>query len=95
MATRLGLYAAVALLVHGSAYGSCSAEEATAKAERLAKKIEEITQNDPQRAAQLREELQVITPQTSALDLQDSCAGYDQRLQELEQVDEEVEAAND
>ncbi len=66
---------------------ACTADEATAKAQELAAKIEEITQRDPQRAAVLREELKQAQPQSSATD----CDAYDQRLQELEEIGGEVE----
>ncbi len=61
---------------------ACTADEATAKAQELAAKIEEITQRDPQRAAALREELKQAQP---------DCDAYDQRLQELEEIGGEVE----
>ena len=61
---------------------ACTADEATAKAQELAAKIEEITQRDPQRAAALREVLKQAQP---------DCDAYDQRLQELEEIGGEVE----
>lgn len=61
---------------------ACTADEATAKAQELAAKIEEITQRDPQRAAVLGEELKQAQP---------DCDAYDQLLQELEEIGGEVE----
>ncbi len=72
---------ALALYGMGQAQ-ACTADEATAKAQELAAKIEEITQRDPQRAAVLREELKQAQP---------DCDAYDQRLQELEEIGGEVE----
>lgn len=85
--------ACVALvLLHPLSTLACTTEEATAKAEQLAAKVAEITQQDPQRAAQLREELKDIGPKTSSKELQDECLTYDQRLRELEAVEQEVDA---
>ncbi|MHA6493980.1 hypothetical protein ACX0MV_12130 [Pseudomonas borbori] len=92
--TALGMCAAFALFAQSTAYASCSSEEATAKAEQLAAKIEEITQKDPARAAQLRAELKETSPETSSDELENGCEGYDQRLKELEKAGDEVDAGN-
>jgi hypothetical protein len=90
MYIRLGFCAALLLSTHTLAYASCTPEEATAKAERLANKIDAITLDDPQRAALLRQELKALSPETSAQELQDSCEVYDQRLRELDQIGNEL-----
>ena len=69
---------------------ACTADEATAKAQELAAKIEEITQRDPERAAVLRQELNEAPPQSAGQHATD-CDAYDQRLQELEDIGGEVE----
>ncbi|PZW44574.1 hypothetical protein [Pseudomonas sp. URMO17WK12:I2] len=69
---------------------ACTADEATAKAQELAAKIEEITQRDPERAAILRQELKEAPPQSAGQNATD-CDAYDQRLQELEDIGGEVE----
>ncbi|MET1079043.1 MAG: hypothetical protein ABWY06_13605 [Pseudomonas sp.] len=74
---------------------ACTTEEATAKAEQVAQKIAEITQRDPDRAARLREELKAVKPETSSAQLKDECLAYDQRLRELEEAGEEVQAQSD
>lgn len=89
--TAMGLCAAFVLLVQSTAYASCSSEEAIAKAGQLAAKIEEITQKDPARAAQLRAELKEISPETSSAELENACEGYDQRLKELEEAGDEMD----
>lgn len=91
MKTLLGLSAAIAMLCYAPAYAACTPEEAAAKAEQLAAKITEITQSDPARAAELREELKDIRPQTSSEQLDSDCEAYDQRLQELEDASKEVQ----
>jgi hypothetical protein len=91
MKTLLGLSAVIVMLCHAPVYASCTPEEATAKAEQLAAKITEITQSDPARAAELREELKDIRPQTSSEQLDNDCEAYDRRLQELEDAGNEVQ----
>lgn len=93
--TVLGLCTAVTLFAQGSAYASCSAEEAVTKAGQLAEKLAEITEKDPDRAAQLRAELKELPPETSSEELKNACEGYDQRLLELEEAGEEVEDSQD
>lgn len=80
---------ALALYGMGQAQ-ACTADEATAKAQELAAKIEEITQRDPERAAVLRQELKQAQPESSGQHATD-CDAYDQRLQELEDIGGEVE----
>lgn len=89
--TALGLCVAFFLFAQSTAYASCSAEEEIAKAGQLAAKVEEITQKDPARAAQLRAELKAISPETSADKLENACEGYDQRLKELDEAGDEME----
>ncbi|WP_339410240.1 MULTISPECIES: hypothetical protein [unclassified Pseudomonas] len=92
--TAIGLCAAFALFAQSPTYASCTAEEATAKAEQLAAKIAEITEKDPDRAAQLRAELKEVSPQTSSDELDTACEGYEQRIKELEEAGDEVDSQN-
>lgn len=94
MTIRLGLCAVLLLSTHTLAFASCTLEEATSKAELLANKIEALTLEDPQRAAQLRKELKAISPETSAQELQNSCEAYEQRLRELDQVSDELDTTD-
>jgi len=71
---------------------ACSAEEATQKAEQLAAKVNEITQDDPQRAEELHEELEQMRLKTSSAELESACEAYDQRIRELERAAEEVDS---
>jgi hypothetical protein len=80
------------LLAQGHAFASCTPEEATAKAEELAAKIDAITQNDPERAAQLRQELVEQDPESASDTLTDGCEAYDQRLRELDAAEDDVDA---
>ncbi|WP_372876980.1 hypothetical protein [Pseudomonas sp.] len=91
MKTLLGLSAVIAMLCYAPAYAACTPEEATAKSEQLAAKIAEITQSDPARAVELREELKDIRPQTSSEQLDNDCEAYDRSLQELEDAGKDVQ----
>ncbi|SDG89084.1 hypothetical protein SAMN05216588_101327 [Pseudomonas flavescens] len=81
----------LALAVDVGLAQACTADEAAAKAQELAAKVEEITQRDPQRAALLRQELKEAEPDTAADRLATDCEAYDQRLRELEAIGGEVE----
>nr|WP_298140992.1 hypothetical protein [uncultured Pseudomonas sp.] len=91
MSSRLILAIILLFALQGTAHASCSRAEATALAERLANRIDLLTQDDPQRAAQLRKELKSHSPATSAQQLQDSCDAYRHRLRELEQLDGDID----
>lgn len=66
---------------------ACTPEEATAKAEELAKKVAQITEQDPERAARLHEKVEKRGGETQADELQTDCEAYDQRLRELDDFD--------
>ncbi len=91
MIKRIAPLCGLALALYGMGQAqACTADEATAKAQELAAKIEEITQRDPQRAAVLREELKQTQPESSSQHATD-CDAYDHSLQELEEIGGEVE----
>ncbi|WP_083329834.1 hypothetical protein M1D96_07525 [Pseudomonas sp. D1-3] len=91
MSKHIAPLCGLALALYGVGQAqACTADEATAKAQELAAKIEEITQRDPERAAVLRQELKQAQPQSTGQHATD-CDAYDQRLQELEDIGGEVE----
>jgi len=95
MIRHLAALCGLALALYGMGQAqACTADEATAKAQELAAKIEEITQRDPQRAALLRQELKQAPPQGTGQHTSD-CDAYDQRLLELEEIGGEVEERMD
>lgn len=95
MSRHLAALCGLALTLYGMGQAqACTADEATAKAQELAAKIEEITQRDPQRAALLRQELKQAPPQGAGEHTSD-CDAYDQRLLELEEIGGEVEERMD
>ena len=44
---------AIALLASPSAYATCTPDEVTAKAERLAERVNQLARSDPQRAKEI------------------------------------------
>lgn len=67
---------------------ACTPEEATAKAEQLAEKVAQITEQDPERAAKLHQEMEQEGGETEAKDLRTDCEAYEQRLRELDEIDQ-------
>lgn len=84
------LCAVCALTLSGSVL-ACTPEEATAKAEQLAEKVAQITEQDPQRAAKLHEKMEDQGGETNAKDLPNDCEAYEQRLRELDEFDRKTE----
>lgn len=80
--------AVCALLLSGPVF-ACTPEEATAKAEQLAAKVARITEQDPERAAKLNQEMEDEGVETQAKDLRSDCEAYDQRLRDLDKVDKQ------
>lgn len=63
---------------------ACTAEEAREKAQQLAHKIAEITQNDPERARELNEELRQTQMKNAPDDQNRNCEVYDQRIKDID-----------
>ena len=62
---------------------ACTPEEATIKREQLAKRVTELTQQNPAKAKEINEELQKMDLGTASAELPDKCQLIDQRLKEL------------
>lgn len=63
---------------------ACTPEEATAKREQLAEKVRSLTEQNPQKAKEINQELEDMHLETAAQDLPDKCQLIDQRLKELD-----------
>ncbi|MEG5263988.1 hypothetical protein TRP66_06760 [Pseudomonas sp. JDS28PS106] len=63
---------------------ACTPEEATIKREQLAEKVRSLTQQNPQKAKEINQELEDMHLETAAQDLPDKCQLIDQRLKELD-----------
>ncbi|WP_421552368.1 hypothetical protein [Pseudomonas yamanorum] len=85
MKTLLNMTVAATLLAAMPAW-ACTPEEATAKREQLAKKVTELTQQNPEKAKEINEELQNMKLETASADLPDKCQLIDQRLTELKEA---------
>ncbi|UWF50813.1 hypothetical protein NYP20_07575 [Pseudomonas sp. N3-W] len=70
---------------------ACTPEEATAKREQLAQEVSRLTEQNPQKAKEINEELQKMDLGTASADLPDKCQLIDQRLKELDTADKKVE----
>ncbi|NWA89965.1 hypothetical protein HX807_15235 [Pseudomonas sp. D8002] len=85
MKTLLNMTVAATLLAALPAW-ACTPEEATVKREQLAKKVTELTQQNPEKAKEINEELQNMKLETASADLPDKCQLIDQRLTELKEA---------
>ena len=82
---------ALALLASPGAYAeSCSAADVEASAERLAERVAQLTQGDPDRAAKLNKELRELEMKRTADELGNECEAYEQRLKHVEQAEQEA-----
>jgi len=70
---------------------ACTPEEATAKREQLAQEVSRLTEQNPQKAKEINEELQKMDLGTASADLPDKRQLIDQRLKELDTADKKVE----
>ena len=84
---------AAALLASPGAYAACSAADVEASAERLAERVAQLTENDPERAAEINKQLQEMETKRTADELGDECQAYERRLQHIEQAEKEADIA--
>ncbi|WP_455921348.1 hypothetical protein [Pseudomonas putida] len=71
---------------------ACTPEEATAKREQLAQEVARLTQQNPQKAKEINDELQGMKLDTASKDLPDKCQLIDKRLQELNQASKKADS---
>jgi hypothetical protein len=83
MKTLLSITTALTLLTAVPVW-ACTPEEAEAKREQLAQEVQKLTQQNPQKAKEINEELQNMNLETASKDLPDKCQLIDQRLKELD-----------
>ncbi|WP_252091896.1 hypothetical protein [Pseudomonas sp. MWU13-3659] len=62
---------------------ACTPEEATQKREELAGLVSRLTEQNPQKAKEINDELQGMKLDTASKDLPDKCQLIDKRIQEL------------
>ena len=90
MKPLLSIACAAALLCALPAW-ACTPEEATQKREELAGLVTQLTEQNPQKAKEINDELQGMDLGTASKDLPDKCQLIDQRIKELKQAEKKAE----
>ncbi|BBP60894.1 hypothetical protein [Pseudomonas sp. St316] len=83
MKNLLKLTLAAALTCALPAWATCTPEEATAKREQLANEVTKLTEQNPDKAKEMNDELQAMDLETASKDVPDKCQLIDKRLEEL------------
>ncbi|MDQ3204125.1 MAG: hypothetical protein M3Q94_18480 [Pseudomonadota bacterium] len=71
---------------------ACTPEEATIKRDQLAKRVSELTQQNPDKAKEINDELQNMNLDTASADVPDKCQLIDQRLKELDTAEKKADS---
>ena len=85
MKTLMKLTLAATLLSTLPAW-ACTPEEATAKREELAKEVTKLTEQNPNKAKEMNDELQKMDLDTESAKFPDKCQLIDARLKELREA---------
>ncbi|HEN8801286.1 hypothetical protein [Pseudomonas sp. CM27] len=70
---------------------ACTPEEATQKREELAGLVSRLTEQNPQKAKEINDELQGMELGTASKDLPDKCQLIDQRVKELKEAEKKAD----
>ncbi|MNG97219.1 hypothetical protein D3C77_92120 [compost metagenome] len=89
MKTLMNIAAAASLLLALPTW-ACTLEEATEKREELAKEVSKLTEQNPQKAKEINDELQGMKLESASKDLPDKCQLIDKRLQELKAAEKKT-----
>jgi cell division protein FtsL len=84
---------AAALLASQPVFAECTTDQINAKAKQLAERVNQLTESDPERAAEINEELRDMEVKQTAEQLGDECEAYDKRLQHVEEAEKEADIA--
>lgn len=82
---------AALLLASPSAFAECTTDQITEKAEELALRVNQLTESDPERAAQINEELRDMEIKQTAEQLGTECEAYDKRLEHVERAEKQAD----
>lgn len=82
---------AAALLASQPVLAECTPDQINDKAAQLAERVEQLTERDPERAAEINEQLREMEVKRTADELGDECQAYERRLQHIEQAEKEAE----
>lgn len=90
MKTLLTLTLAATLTCALPAWATCTPEDATAKREQLAQEVTKLTEQNPDKAKEINDELQNMDLKTDSKDLPDKCQLIDKRLEELKKAEKKA-----
>ncbi len=82
---------AAALLASQPVLAECTPDQINDKAAQLAERVEQQTERDPERAAEINEQLREMEVKRTADELGDECQAYERRLQHIEQAEKEAD----
>lgn len=82
---------AAALLASQPVFAECTPDQINAKAAKLAERVEQLTERDPERAKEINEQLREMDVKRSADELGNECEAYERRLQHIEQAEKEAD----
>lgn len=81
------------LLASQPVFAQCTTDQINAKAQELAERVNQLTESDPKRAAEINEELRDMEVKQTAEQLGDECETYDKRLEHVEQAEKDADIA--
>lgn len=81
------------LLASQPVFAQCTTDDVNAKAEQLAERVNQLTENDPKRAAEINKELKEMEVKRTAEQLGNECEAYDMRLKHVEQAEKGADIA--
>ena len=82
---------AISLLASHAAFAQCTPDEVDAKARELAERVNQLTENDPERAREINEEIRQMDAKRTADQLGDECEAYERRLQQIEEAEKRAD----
>lgn len=71
----------------------CTTDEVDIKARELAERVNALTERNPERAAEINEELREMDIKRTAEQLGDECETYDKRIEHVEQAEKQADIA--
>ncbi|WP_407291831.1 hypothetical protein [Stutzerimonas zhaodongensis] len=91
---RLLIPVTLALLASQPVFAEqCTTDEINAKAKQLADRVNELTESNPERAAEINQELRDMEVKQTAEQLGSECEAYEKRIEHVEQAEKEADIA--
>lgn len=82
---------AISLLASQAVFAQCTPDEVDAKARELAERVNQLTENNPERAREINEEIRQMDAKRTADQLGDECEAYERRLQQIEEAEKRAD----